>query len=138
MNTIKLLSKPALLKKGLRRAFLFYFLPFLNHCRNLPYLKRDCDIIQGEASFEGQGFESKPALLKKGLRLGIVLQIFLHCLLSRRNLPYLKRDCDPTLSANSVYLHHCSSKPALLKKGLRLGIFIKDSTQIYVVETCPT
>jgi len=65
--------------------------------RNLPYLKRDCDILSLILFTKLTSIQlSKPALLKKGLRrnythtLSIKQLILIIC----RNLPYLKRDCD--------------------------------------------
>ena len=137
------------------------FLSQIQPCRNLPYLKRDCD-----DTYHGMlklcPLRSKPALLKKGLRLSTTCQsnrmadvVSKPALLKKglrhlpqplrqrgtggcRNLPYLKRDCDRMQSKflPSVFF---KSKPALLKKGLRhLFVFKLIISTICHVETCPT
>ena len=127
-------------------------------CRNLPYLKRDCDALSSAKPSAKYSDASKPALLKKGLRPLNLFSYFLQ--LQGRNLPYLKRDCDegygfylfkeegkskPALLKKGLRLFlrgglgpRAESKPALLKKGLRPALQQFHKNSDICVETCPT
>jgi len=79
-------SKPALLKKGLRQDRPIYF-PSTTISRNLPYLKRDCD----------------------SYKIHILPPLFF----CRRNLPYLKRDCDFFINNEVRSPFNCRNLPYL-------------------------
>ncbi len=161
----------------------------MSSCRNLPYLKRDCDsnLISFFANILWQ--LSKPALLKKGLRLKLIklvlhtstslskpallkkglrlklIKLVLHTstslskpallkkglrrqnadipnptwLISRRNLPYLKRDCDGVGAPLSFILHLISRNLPYLKRDCdKKSSSGSSSPNSFTVETCPT
>ncbi len=112
-NSLHFLSKPALLKKGLR-LIQFYLHPrSILNSRNLPYLKRDCD----------------------SLKISSSLLSFVLC---SRNLPYLKRDCDFIF----VLFYFCKQKKCrnlpYLKRDCDFNNRDNISLDTSIVETCPT
>jgi hypothetical protein len=131
------MSKPALLKKGLRQYDFSNFFITDFSSRNLPYLKRDCDLLNiFSLVFSIQ--LSKPALLKKGLRHPILDPIS-HTTPPCRNLPYLKRDCDTTNTANLAAPHSKSRNLPYLKRDCDKENFLKFNLLTSIsVETCPT
>ncbi len=105
-------SKPALLKKGLRHNAYAQHRPTPSLCRNLPYLKRDCDILPTES------------------------RMTFHKI--RRNLPYLKRDCDLALRRlNSTSSQYCRNLP-YLKRDCDQFRGAGWAPPFEKVETCPT
>ena len=130
------LSKPALLKKGLRP-------PKGSHCGELSNNKSKPALLKKGLRPMGAFFHSvcaivsKPALLKKGLRQKI---FYIHT-----TPPFFWSK--PALLKKGLRLFFLDflelagfypSKPALLKKGLRLIINRNQIAHIHTVETCPT
>ena len=156
------MSKPALLKKGLRHNLVFVTrrrkvlscrnLPYLKRdcdkfitifiqisikSRNLPYLKRDCDITAYTPHRSSPAIPSKPALLKKGLRPINHLN-FATPSITSRNLPYLKRDCDIALQTICPFSSSSGRNLPYLKRDCDVKYIVFLFSGTLIVETCPT
>ena len=97
------------------------------YSRNLPYLKRDCDLACPHVS--EVLLWSKPALLKKGLRL--VYDKYSDWIRTFQSKPALLKKGLRQMTSLLLLLKVPWSKPALLKKGLRLFcLFLLRSTPL--------